>query len=95
MNQSSAKSAMYIMFGIASIIFAVGTFVNNPLKADQPNFTQNTGKYMMHQNSFVHNGNYYYQILVWDTETGKSKLYDIDNGNLVKAQFGLPSSPLY
>jgi hypothetical protein len=88
--QKITLSLGVFFFGLGFLIYSFA-----PAKADKATISESTGKIMMHQNSFVHDGNYYYQILVWDTETGKSKIYDIDNGNLVKAQFSLPSSPLY
>jgi hypothetical protein len=79
-----------LLFGSAALI---GTI--SPAKADNPTAINATGKIMMHQNSFVYNGHYYFQVLVWDTETGKSKFYDLENEKLVSANLSLPSSPLY
>ncbi len=82
--------AATLLFGSAAL---VGTI--SPAKADQPTSTMTTGKIMMHQNSFVYNGNYYFQVVVWDTETGKSKFYEMDDGKLISSGYSLPSSPLY
>jgi hypothetical protein len=59
-----------LLFGSAALI---GTI--NPAKADNPTVVNSTGKIMMDQNSFVHDGKFYYHVLAWDSETGKSKLY--------------------
>jgi hypothetical protein len=80
----------FVMFSLAAVLYTL-----QPLKADQPTNTNTTGKILMHQNSFVHDGNYYFQVVVWDSETGKSKFYNMDNGKLDVAEFSLPSSPLY
>lgn len=89
------------MFGLAAIIFAVcfgiASITNNPAKADNPAITDATGKIMMQQNSFVFDGTFYYHILAWDTETGKSKIYIYkkSSGSLGTTSYQLPSSPLY
>jgi hypothetical protein len=81
-----------ILFGSAALI---GTI--NPAKADNPGTINETGKIMMDQNSFIHNSNYYYHILVWDTETGKSKLYNYkaSSGTISTTTYQLPGYPLY
>ncbi len=85
------------LFGLALFTFALGTITNNSAKADNPTTLNNSGKIMMHQNSFIHDGQIYYQILVWDTETGKSKFYNLNSENtgLEKSLISLPASPLY
>jgi hypothetical protein len=88
--QKIALSLGVLFFGIGVFIYSI-----SPIQADNPTVTNSTGKYMMHQNSFVYNGNYYFQVVVWDTETGKSKFYEIDNGKLISTGYSLPSSPLY
>jgi hypothetical protein len=90
-----AQRIFATFFGLALFTFALGTITNNGAKANKETTAESTGKIMMHQNSFVHDGGYYYHILVWDSETGKSKLYNMDNGNLIKTSYNLPSSPLY
>lgn len=82
---------------LAAIIFSCATLLYSlsPAKADNPNTISSTGKIMMHQNSFVYNGSYYFHVLVWDSETGKSKLYAFDKGSFVRANNQLPTSPLY
>jgi hypothetical protein len=79
-----------ILFGSAAMIYSI-----NPAKADQPTVANVAGKILMDQNSFVHDGGYYYHILVWDSETGKSKIYNMSNGTLVKTEYQLEPSPLY
>jgi hypothetical protein len=43
------------------------------------------------------NGKPMYHVLVWDTETGKSKLYGYNpvSNTIKNADYQLPSSPLY
>ena len=88
--QKIALSLGVLFFGIGVFIYSIG-----PAQADNPTVTNNSGKYMMHQNSFVYNGHYYFHILVWDSETGKSKIFNMDDGTLVRTDYQLPSSPLY
>ena len=92
-----SKAAMFLMFGVAAIVFALGTLANNPVKADSPTTTNSTGKIMMSESGFVLNNNPVYHILVWDTETGKSKLYGINYKTLKfeTANYQIPASPLY
>lgn len=84
---------------VAAVVFAFSALIYtiNPVQADAPATTAETGKIMMQQNSFLHNGNFYYHIIVWDTNTGKSKLYNFEssNGQFKKSNYQLPSSPLY
>ena len=86
-----------LSFGI--LFLGMGVFIYSlaPAKADQVTATNATGKIMLHQNSFVHGGNFYYHILAWDTETGKSKIYNFSpsTSTLKVAPYQLPSSPLY
>jgi len=91
-----SKSIMFILLGISALIFALGSIIHNPLKADMPNQTSSTGKIMMDQNSFVHNGNYFFHVLVWDTETGKSKQYvfNKETSKYMSTSYQLPVTPL-
>jgi hypothetical protein len=83
-------------FGLALFTFALGTIINNSAKADSPTTANSTGKYQMSSAGFELGGKPIYNIVVWDTETGKSVTYTFDGvGNMVKAKFQLPSSPLY
>jgi hypothetical protein len=81
-----------LLFGSAALI---GTI--NPAKADNPTVVNSTGKIMMDQNSFVHDGKFYYHVLAWDSETGKSKVYYFskNEGVFKTLTTQLPSSPLY
>jgi hypothetical protein len=79
-----------IIFSCAALFYAI-----NPAQADNPSATNSTGKIMMSESGFVMNGNPMYHILVWDTETGKSKLHVYDEGKIINANYQLPSSPLY
>jgi hypothetical protein len=91
-----SKSIMFILLGLSALIFALGSIIHNPLKADMPNQTSSTGKIMMDQNTVVYNGQSYYHILIWDTETGKSKLYYFypTNAKFDAAKYQLPVTPL-
>ena len=92
-----SKAAMFLMFGVAAIVFALGTLVNNPVKADSPTTVNNSGKYQMSTVGFLYNSKPVYNVLVWDTETGKSKIYGF-NATSIKMNpetFQLPASPLY
>ena len=81
-----------ILFGSAALIATI-----NPAKADNPSTINSTGKYMMHQESSEKDGKSYYNILVWDTETGKSKMYYLNHSEGAYKTSGgqLPSSPVY
>ena len=81
-----------ILFGSAALIATI-----NPAKADNPSTVNSTGKIMMHQQNFEKEGKSYYNVLVWDTETGKSKMYYLSTSEGAYKTSGsqLPSSPLY
>lgn len=82
-----------LLFGSAALIYST-----TPAHADAPNTTYANGKYQMSLQAYTgSNGNVQYYILVWDTETGKSKFYagNPDNGLVsAKSKFQLPSNPL-
>ena len=86
-----------IGFTIAAIIFSCAAlfYAINPVKADNPMVTNSSGKIQMSESGFVYNNTPVYHVLVWDTETGKSKLHVYDKGKIVNANYQLPSSPLY
>jgi hypothetical protein len=90
--QKIALSLGVLFFGIGVFIYSI-----SPAQADNPTATDSTGKIMMSESGFVMNGNPMFHVLVWDTETGKSKLYfyNYDKGVLVTAAYQIPSSPLY
>jgi len=92
-----AQRILATFLGLALFTFAIGTVMNNSAKADSPNTVNNSGKIQMSTAGFVLNNNPVYNVLVWDTETGKSKLYNFDRGTnkMVAPSYQLPSSPLY
>ncbi len=81
-----------IIFSCAALFYSI-----NPAQADNPTTVNNTGKIMMSEGGFVIDGKPNYHVLVWDTETGKSKLYFFNYGKglLGATNYQLPSSPLY
>ncbi len=81
-----------ILFGSAALIATI-----NPAKADNPTTENSTGKIMMDQINVQKDGKSFYQIIVWDTESGKSKLYFLSwSENVWKVSSNqLPSSPIY
>lgn len=83
-----------ILFGAAALIYS-----SAPAKAAQPNTTYATGKYQMQMNAVLNDAStMYFYVLVWDTETGYSKMYYGSDklGKITTAgsAFNLPSSPL-
>ena len=83
-------------FGLALFTFALGTIINNSAKADNPTTVNSTGKIMMSESGFSNGGKSIYNVLVWDTETGKSKIYGFNGTDrMVVASYQIPSSPLY
>ena len=81
-----------IIFSCAALFYSI-----NPAQADNPTMTNNVGKIQMSEGGFVMNGKPMYHVLVWDTETGKSKLYAYNpvSNTIKNADYQLPSSPLY
>ena len=92
-----AQRILATFLGLALFTFAIGTVMNNSAKADSPNTVNSTGKIMMSESGFVLNNSPIYHILVWDTETGKSKLYNYDKSSnkISTPPYQLPTSPLY
>ena len=98
-------STAVLVFSIAALIYSTSSvnakepnivFPNKPV-----NGTYAAGKYMMDMALIPakNKEGAYYQILVWDTETGRSKLYYGNakgGGSTKKAinSFNLPSRPL-
>jgi hypothetical protein len=97
MNFVNAFQKIALSLGV--LFFGIGVFIYSiiPAQADNPTVNNSAGKYMMSESGFLLNGKPAYHILVWDTETGKSKLhtYDFPSGKIVNATYQLPSSPLY
>jgi hypothetical protein len=81
-----------ILFGSAALISTI-----NPAKADNPTTLNSTGKIMMDQVNVTKDGKSFYHTLVWDTETGKSKMYYLSftESTWKVASNQLPSSPIY
>lgn len=91
-NLFKACTALSMLLAASALfIFALKY---SPVQAASGEGINSSGKIMMHQNSFVYNNQYYYNILVWDTETGKSKLY-YTNSKAWVLDTQLPISPLY
>lgn len=96
---------LQIAAGIAMIIAATGFLIRSmqPARADvaSPFSAFTSGKYMMDQTVVYSSSEniIYHYILVWDTETGKSKLYwfdRTDKRSFKWEEFGkdLPQQPL-
>jgi hypothetical protein len=98
---SAAQRIFAKLAGSALIIFAtlfgIASISNNSAKADSPNTVNSTGKIMMSESGFLMNGAAIYHVLVWDTETGKSKLYGYlpSSKSMKPTDYQIPSSPLY
>jgi hypothetical protein len=91
----SASKIFALLSGLALLILAVKY---NPAQADIPSTSNATGKIMMHSTAFVmSNNNTMFQVLVWNTETGKSKLYylNVKGAEMKPTSYQLPASPLY
>ena len=88
------------LFGTAAIIFAFAFLIRtaSPAQADNgPETTYATGKYMVDFNAVELGGTMNYYALVWNTETGYSKLYygsDDVKLDVADRNYQLPSSPL-
>jgi hypothetical protein len=81
---------------LAVTLFGISTITNNSARADSPTATNTTGKIMMSESGFALGGKAIYNVLVWDSETGKSKVYGFNGiDKMVVASYQLPSSPLY
>ena len=89
--QKIALSLGVLFFGIGVFIYSI-----SPAQADNPTVTNSTGKYMMVVDGFELNGKAVYNVVVWDTESGKSKTYTYDGvSKMTVAGYQLPSAPLY
>ena len=93
------KIGLTVTAFLAVVLFGGGFFMStiNPAKADNPTTENSTGKIMMDQINVQKDGKSFYQIIVWDTESGKSKLYFLSfSENAWKVSSNqLPSSPIY
>jgi hypothetical protein len=88
------------LFGTAAIIFAFAFLIRSasPAQADNgPQTTYSTGKYMMQMEAVWGDGEMTWYTLVWDTESGRSKIYygsqDVSM-QAASSHYQLPSSPL-
>lgn len=82
-----------LLFGAAVLVYSA-----SPTQADNgPDTTYVTGKYMINFQAISADQTMNYYILVWNTETGYSKLYygsdDVKLG-VANTSYQLPSSPL-
>ena len=88
------------LFGTAAIIFAFAFLIRSasPAQADNgPETTYSTGKYMMQMEAVWGDSQVTWYTLVWDTESGRSKIYYGDRETRMQAassHYQLPSSPL-
>jgi hypothetical protein len=91
------KGIMFLLIGIGIASFGIASISSNSAKADNPTTLDNSGKYQMSTCGFSHNGKPFYQVIVWDSENGKSKIYgfSVGQGKMISETFQLPSSPLY
>lgn len=81
-----------IIFSFAALFYSI-----NPAEAENPDQNNNMGKYMFSTTGFIFNGKPAYNVLVWDTESGKSKIYGLNPTTLkmIQESFQLPASPIY
>lgn len=88
-----------VLFSSATLLFSAAfLFANtNPVQASDADTLYGTGKYQMSLQSVydIKNDDLLYYVMVWDTETGKSKFYYNSKGSFSKFGGQLPSSPLY
>lgn len=82
-----------LLFGAAALIHSA-----SPAQANEgPQMTSSTGKYMMTMSAVAIDGKVHWYTLVWNTETGRSKIYYANVNDGMKAghvDYDLPSSPL-
>ena len=82
-----------LLFGAAALVYSA-----SPAQADNgPQTIYSTGKYMMNMEAIIADGKMNWYTLVWDTETGRSKLYGgtaREGMQASNSRFNLPSSPL-
>lgn len=92
----TSKAIMFLLIGAGIFMFGAASFFNNPVKADHVANQLSTGKYQISTTGFELNGKAIYNVIVWDSETGKSKIYGFTSeGKMILTGFQLPSSPLY
>ncbi len=97
MNYVNAFQKIALSLGVLFLGIGVFIYAISPAQADSPTTVNNSGKYQMSTVGFMFNSKPVYNVLVWDTETGKSKIYGF-NSTSIKMNpetFQLPASPLY
>ena len=90
-----------VLFGMAAVLFGTAAviYAASPAQANNgPQMTQGYGKYKMELVSGVTSGDKtYWYIIVYNTETGRSKFYygNVKEGTKSShSMYNLPSSPL-
>jgi hypothetical protein len=82
-----------LLFGAAALVYSA-----SPAQADNgPETTYSTGKYMMQMQATRGGDLMNWYVLIWDTETGRSKFYYSNENSKMQAassHYQLPSSPL-
>ncbi|WP_052593651.1 hypothetical protein [Aureispira sp. CCB-QB1] len=82
-----------LLFGAAALVYSA-----SPVQANhEPKTTYGTGKYMMSLQAEMSETQMSWYILVWDTETGRSKFYYGNKGegmNAANGKYQIPASPL-
>ncbi len=86
-----------VLFSTATLLFSAAFLFGNmnPVQANNSDTLYGTGKYQMSLSSVYDAAadDYAYFILVWDTETGKSKFYGNTKGSF-EYYTKLPTNPL-
>lgn len=82
-----------VLFGTAAVLFST-----TPAQADAPQTMYATGKYQMAMTTVMSSSDKtYWYVLVWDSESGRSKMYYGTAKTGTKVAYSihqLPSSPL-
>ncbi len=97
-----ANNFLKIATGISAIMLSASAlfYTLSPARATSyiPNTTSNVGRYMIDYNYIpnAYNGKALYSFLVWDTETGASRLYyyNYDSRSCKLDGPALPDNPL-
>jgi len=107
----TSKKTLSVCAGISMVLLSASAFVLS-IKSSfagnetKPEFVKSNvfqagganGKYMMNYQVFKYqDGGEGYNVLVWDTQTGKAKIYYYDTGEKkmkVWVQGAIPTSPL-
>ena len=92
-----ASSAMFIYSVNPSYAGTSNNLITksvNSFKSSLP--AGSDGKIMMESSTVLREGKIIFHILVWNTETGKSKMYNFSHSNndFTTSTYQLPSSPL-